>query len=148
MKTIRFFGLRKPLAFLNKSILKKLLLALAEKHGYTLDSLSYVLVNEDTILHINRTHLQHDYYTDIITFDLSENPKQLQAEIYISPETVQTNAAKFQVPVEDEMLRVLFHGLLHLLGYGDKTTAQRKQMRAMEEHCLILYREKLKGKNP
>lgn len=92
------------------------------------------------MLEINMAHLQHDTYTDIITFDLRENPiDPIEGEIYISIERVAENAITAGVDFENEFIRVVSHGLLHLLGYKDKTDAQAKEMRQEEEACLSLW---------
>ena len=87
---------------------------------------------------MNREYLEHDTYTDIITFDQSERPAEIEADIYISIDRVEENAAKFQKLFEDELHRVMVHGLLHLMGYDDKSDFQSKEMRKKEEACLSL----------
>jgi probable rRNA maturation factor len=106
--------------------------------------LQYVFCS-DVFLHtINVSYLQHDDYTDIITFDLSENPSVfIEGEIYISVDRVSANAVEFGVSFQDEMLRVIFHGALHLCGYSDKTKAQVSVMRAMEDKYLGLFRDRM-----
>jgi rRNA maturation RNase YbeY len=106
----------------------------------TLD-LIYVFCDDAYLLEINKEYLNHDTLTDIITFDLSENPKTLQAEIYISTERVQENAAKFGVSYEHELHRVIFHGALHLCGFKDKKPEDQKRMREEEDLCLHQYFE-------
>ncbi|HEX4877439.1 MAG TPA: rRNA maturation RNase YbeY, partial [Chitinophagaceae bacterium] len=88
---------------------------------------------------INRQFLQHNYFTDIITFDLSDTGKVVHAEIYISIERVKDNARKLRVSFRKELHRVIFHGVLHLCGYKDKKASQQKEMRAREEELLKLY---------
>lgn len=98
--------------------------------------LHYIFTNDKNILAINKKHLLHDYYTDIITFDLSESKKLIQSEIYISIETVKSNAKLFKVPFKQELTRVMLHGVLHLCGFKDKSNAQQTTMREMEEFWL------------
>lgn len=98
-------------------------------------SISYNLVDEDTILKINKQFLKHDYYTDIITFDYSQN-NDIQGEVYISVKTVETNAQKYQIDFKTELVRVFAHGLLHLIGYNDKSDLQKLEMRQKEDYYI------------
>lgn len=102
-------------------------------------SVSYIFCSDDYLLKVNQDFLQHDYYTDIITFPLEETDKKVEAEIYISIDRVQENATKLKVPFEEELLRVIFHGVLHLAGYRDKSSTEQKKMRKMENSWLELY---------
>lgn len=105
--------------------------------------LSYIFTTDDELLGINRQFLNHDYYTDIITFDLSDKDRQtITGEIYISIDRVLDNATNLQTNPKEELIRVMFHGYLHLIGYKDKTKAQQQHMRAAEDKCLTLYRQK------
>ena len=88
---------------------------------------------------INKSRLGHDYFTDIITFDQSDSVA-LEADIFISVERVKENAISEKVDFNHEMHRVIIHGILHLLGYSDKTDAQKLEMRKKEDSCLSLYR--------
>jgi rRNA maturation RNase YbeY len=102
-------------------------------------SLTYIFCSDDYLLKVNQDFLQHDYYTDIITFPLEETDKKVEAEIYISIDRVQENASKLKTSFEQELHRVIFHGVLHLAGYRDKSSAEKKQMRKMEDSWLVLY---------
>ena len=107
-------------------------------------SLTYIFCSDDYLLKVNQDFLQHDYYTDIITFPLTSTPQLLEAEIYISIDRVKENSLQFAGAAKasafkQELHRVIFHGVLHLLGYGDKTSAQKKTMRAAEDQWLKLY---------
>ncbi len=104
-----------------------------------LDSLTYVFCTDDYLLSINRRFLKHDFYTDIITFDLSEKGHPIEGEIYISVDRVRENSLQLGATLKMELHRVIFHGALHLCGYKDKTAAQRAQMQAEEDKCLIAY---------
>jgi probable rRNA maturation factor len=108
-------------------------------------SLSVVFCSDDYLLNINKQFLNHDYYTDIITFPLAETTKRVTAEIYISLERVWDNAKKQQTTFDDELHRVLFHGVLHLTGLGDKTKVQKDAMRAAEDKWLAAYAKYLKA---
>ncbi len=99
--------------------------------------LQYVFCSDEYLHAMNVSFLQHDDYTDIITFDLSDDPNVLmEGEIYISVDRVKSNAIQLGVSFQQEMLRVIFHGALHLCGYGDKTSASKAIMRSMEEIYL------------
>lgn len=139
-ESIRFFFENKSVRLDERTRLKSYLLALFKKEKKRVDSVNYIFCSDKRILEINRQYLNHDYYTDIITFDLSESDS-LIAEIYISLERVRDNAKTQGVTLRSELHRVIFHGALHLCGYGDKSKAEIKVMRRKEEELL----EKLKG---
>jgi rRNA maturation RNase YbeY len=103
-------------------------------------SISYIFCSDAFLLQMNNDFLQHDYYTDIITFPLSKKGAPITAEIYISIDRVKENAKQLQVSIADEMARVMIHGVLHLCGYHDKTKKQQLEMRAKED----FYLQKLK----
>lgn len=123
----------------NRRNLKAFISDLFRREGFFLQKLDYIFCTDDFLLKINRQYLQHDTFTDIITFNLSDNPAQLVAEIYISADRVKENARKFGVSFEQELYRVIFHGVMHLCGYGDKTAAEKKRMRAKENEALTRY---------
>lgn len=104
-----------------------------------LDEINYVFCNDKRLLAINRDYLGHDYYTDIITFDLSKNKSAITAEVYISADRVRENAAIHTVTMNRELQRVIFHGALHLCGYADKTSAEKKRMRKRENYYLTKF---------
>jgi probable rRNA maturation factor len=102
--------------------------------------LQYIFCSDDYLHGINISFLEHDDYTDIITFDLSDdNASLIEGEIYISVDRVEANSQEFAVSFKQEMLRVIFHGALHLCGYGDKSEVERVQMRAKENEYLFKY---------
>ena len=111
----------------------------AKTHGKNIGEISYLFCNDKKILEINRQYLQHDYYTDIITFELSEQGEPVLGEVYISIDRVRDNAQHLDQTFQRELYRVLFHGVLHLCGYKDKSPKEKAQMRAMEEHYLLQY---------
>ncbi|MBR2648727.1 MAG: rRNA maturation RNase YbeY [Sediminibacterium sp.] len=129
----------KPL-FSNKRLLQGFIPIIFKKEGKKLESLSFIFCSDSYLLKINKQFLNHDYYTDIISFDLSE-PKSalISGEIYISVERVKENAKDMRISFEEEMKRVLFHGTLHLCGYRDKKKADVQQMRAKEDEYLKLF---------
>ena len=130
-----------PTQLLQKTKLKLQIEQLFIKEQVVLDSLSYVFCSDEYLLKINREFLNHDFYTDIITFDLSETQVGVIGEIYISLDRVKENAAGLGISFSEELLRVLFHGALHLCGYRDKKKAEIMEMRKKEEQYLRLYQK-------
>lgn len=105
----------------------------------SLGGVNYIFCSDEYLLTINRDFLQHDYYTDIITFGLSAPGMPVEAEIYISVDRVRDNAANLGETVKQELLRVIFHGALHLCGYRDKKKSEITIMREKEERYLRLF---------
>jgi rRNA maturation RNase YbeY len=106
--------------------------------GYTLSELNYIFCSDEYLLGINQQYLEHDTYTDIITFDNSELPKVVVGDIFISVDRIRENAKNFAVSETDELHRVMIHGALHLLGYKDKTKKDKTLMTQKEDHYLSL----------
>ena len=123
----------------DRTRLKKFLVALFKKEGKMLGELQYIFCADDYLLEINRQYLNHNYYTDIITFDLSEKNQAINAEIYISVDRVRENARDYNSSLKRELHRVIFHGALHLCGYKDKNARDEKMMRQMEDKYLELW---------
>jgi probable rRNA maturation factor len=113
--------------------IEKVLYAEKKELGY----INYIFCNDDYILDINKTYLQHDYFTDIITFDY--NKKKVESDIYISIDRIKENATDLNVEFRDELLRVIVHGALHLCGYKDKTKEQEVLIRSKEDHYVHLF---------
>lgn len=118
---------------------KKWLKNASISEGYELSQLNYVFCSDEYLLEINKQYLDHDYFTDIITFDNSEEDNQLEGDIYISVDRVRDNAATFHTDFDTEMRRVLIHGLLHLAGHDDTSEALKTAMRAKEDEYLRLF---------
>ena len=110
----------------------------AASHSRRVGNLNYLFVNDEEILVANRQFVGHDYYTDIITFDYSRGDR-ISGDIMISLDTVASNAEKFEVPYFKELLRVVIHGVLHLVGINDKGPGEREIMEAAENAALGLY---------
>lgn len=125
----------------NKRKLTAFLTSLATAHLPAVNkmNISFVFCDDAYLLGINQQFLNHDTFTDIITFDLSETAKILAAEIYISIERVKENAQKFNVDYQQELHRVIFHGVLHLCGFKDKSTKDKEAMREAENQSLKAY---------
>lgn len=118
--------------------IKKWLREIAQEENFKIQDLSYVFCSDEYLLNINIQHLDHDTFTDIITFDLSSEPTLpiIEAEIYISIDRVKENASKFNQSFPSELSRVLSHGILHLCGYKDKSPVEQKIMREKEDYYL------------
>lgn len=138
-KKISFHYLVKPFYFPNRTQLKYYILKLLKKEGHTPEYINYIFCDDEYLLELNRQHLQHDTYTDIISFELSPKGEPILADIYISTSRVAENAREFQTGFLNELHRVIFHGALHLCGYKDKTKKDQEKMRAMEEFHLERY---------
>ena len=108
--------------------------------GYSLGEISYIFVDDEGILDINKQYLDHDYYTDIITFDYTEN-KLISGDLFISIDTVRSNANKFDVDYLNEFYRVVIHGILHLCGIADKSKEERANMEKHEDKYLSVLSE-------
>lgn len=104
-----------------------------------LKSLHYIFCSDAYLLEINKQFLQHDTYTDIVTFEMGEDPAVTEGEIYISIDRVLDNADKFKTPVNQELHRVIFHGALHLCGFKDKSKKDAALMRSKEDEYLEKY---------
>lgn len=113
--------------------------AIAAHYGKRLGDLNYIFCDDEYILSVNRQYLQHDYYTDVITFDYSHG-NILSGDVFISLDTVRSNADLFAVTYEEEFHRVLCHAVLHLIGFKDKTEPDSAQMRQNENICLDLLK--------
>lgn len=125
----------------NRKVLKLFIESIFKKEGRALAHISYIFCSDEYLLDINRRFLNHDYYTDIISFDLSPGKAQpTVGEIYISTERVKENASIHNTLFTEELHRVIFHGALHLCGYKDKTKPQQKEMRSKEAGYLNKYR--------
>lgn len=112
------------------------LLLLVREAGQTLAQLNYVFMSDEALLALNREYLDHDYYTDILTFPYHAPGDPILSDIYISVDRVRDNAQELGISFEDELHRVMVHGLLHLLGYDDHSDADRAAMRRAEDQAL------------
>ncbi|MCD8318849.1 MAG: rRNA maturation RNase YbeY [Paraprevotella sp.] len=110
----------------------------AAGYGKKVGEIAYIFVNDEKILEVNRQYLQHDYYTDIITFDYCEGDV-ISGDLFISLDTVRTNAEQVGATYEQELNRVIIHGILHLCGINDKGPGEREIMEAAEDKALALH---------
>lgn len=132
---IRYFTEDIDFAFKGKSVHSAWLKAVSEEEGRRPGQISVIFCSDPYLLEINRKYLGHDYYTDIITFDYSEGDT-ISGDLFISVDTVRSNAEYYSADFKDELDRVIVHGVLHLIGYDDHTDEQTAEMRARENHYL------------
>ncbi len=137
---IHFFSENVPFELREKLRRKRWLKNLASTAGFRVQELNYVFCSDEYLFQMNMEYLNHNTYTDIITFDNSEKDHDLEGDIFISIDRVKENAKKHEQEVEVEINRVLAHGLLHLMGYKDKTKEEASLMRKKEEEALEWYR--------
>ncbi|MCQ2148830.1 MAG: rRNA maturation RNase YbeY [Bacteroidales bacterium] len=140
---IAYFSEDVGFEFKGRALNNKWLRLVAESEIRRIGDVSVVFCSDNYILDVNMKYLQHDYFTDIITFDYCEGDK-LNGDLIISIDTVRENAVTYGVSFDEELHRVIVHGLLHLIGYDDSTEEQRKEMRSKENYYLSL-REALQG---
>jgi len=122
----------------SRSVLKKLDKVVTGEKKIT-GNLSYIITSDENLKQINIEFLEHDYFTDVITFNYNEG-NIINGEIYISIDRVRENSENYKVSLQEELLRVIIHGLLHLTGYDDKTDFERREMRSREDYWLDLFR--------
>lgn len=126
------------LFFKGKEKTRKWIHDIIVEHGAKPVEINYIFCSDEYILKVNKEYLDHDYYTDIITFDNSEEDGMLESDLFISVDRIKDNAITLQEPFEKEFHRVLIHGILHLLGYDDKDEQEKSKMRSKENECLSI----------
>jgi probable rRNA maturation factor len=136
---INFFVEDIPFKLTEKQKHKNWLKAVAQAEGFAMGDLNYIFCSDEYLLNVNRQYLDHDYYTDIITFDNSEEENRIDGDIFVSIDRIKDNAKTLNQPYEYEQKRVLVHGLLHLLGYPDKSEEEASVMRSKEELYIKLF---------
>jgi rRNA maturation RNase YbeY len=141
LATISFIKHNVAFSLKNKKDLTGIILHLFKKeNNVDLESLTYIFCTDQYLRKLNRRFLNHDYYTDILTFVLSDKGNPLVSEIYISIDRVKENSQKLNISQHNELLRVIFHGALHLCGYNDNTDRQKIRMRQKEDEYLNMLR--------
>lgn len=136
---INFFSEEIDFKLKNKAILRNWIKQVIGQEGQSILDLNFIFCSDEYLLNINREYLEHDYYTDIITFDNREALSEpITSDIFISIDRVQDNSVKHETTFNQELFRVMIHGVLHLLGQGDKTEEEQTQMRKREEASLSL----------
>lgn len=134
---VRYFCEDIKFEFKNKQLNNRWLKMVAGSEVKTLGDVSIIFCSDNYILDVNMRYLQHDYFTDIITFDYCEG-KTLSGDLFISIDTVRENAAEYGATFEEELNRVIVHGLLHLIGYNDRTPEEAREIHSKEDYYLSL----------
>lgn len=143
------FHFPSPITLKNRTALKQFISLILKKEKRKGSSLNFIFCSDKNLLQINKEYLNHNYFTDIITFDLSEpGSGSIDGEIYISIDSVKSNAKRYGCSLKSELHRVIFHGVLHLCGYADKTDEEQKLMTKKEDHYLGLYLNVPRGAYP
>ncbi len=135
---VSFLSSGVPSAYRDRDRLRKWITAVAKDHGHSIGELNYVLMSDKELLTYNREFLQHDEFTDVITFD-GQTGTGVSGDVLMSLDRIKDNAKTFGVSAQHELRRVMVHGLLHLLGHTDKSAAERKAMSALEDKYLARY---------
>lgn len=117
-------------------LIKDWVKSVIQAEGYKLGTVNYIFCSDPYLLKVNQDYLNHDYYTDIITFNMSDIEDTLSADIFISIDRVRQNAVELGQPFDNELYRVIIHGILHLVGYDDKTEKAKKIMRNTENQYI------------
>ena len=138
MPSINFFEEDISFKLKNKTGVKQWIKTSIEAEGQKLKELNYIFCSDEYLLKINQQYLDHDTYTDIVTFDNSEKDRVIEGDIFISIDRIRENALKFNSGEVNELHRVIIHGALHLLGYQDKTAEKKKIMTSREDHYLAV----------
>ena len=138
MQSVNFFEEDIDFTLSNEDYISNWIKTIVEKEGFVLQELNFIFCSDEYLYQMNVDYLNHDTYTDIITFDNSEEDKQIEGDIFISIDRVKDNATSIKSSFEDELDRVIIHGVLHLMGLKDKTPEEEKEMREKEEACLSL----------
>ena len=136
---VHFFSHDIPTRLKNTITLKHFIESIFKNEMKSLGSINYIFCSDKAILEINKKYLNHDFYTDVITFDLSLDNKAISGEVYISIERIRDNAKQLGVSIKSELHRVLFHAALHLCGYKDKKKKDKEIMRKRENNLLAKY---------
>lgn len=121
-------------------LISKWLKSIIAQNNKTSGDITFIFCNDDYLLEVNNKYLNHEYYTDIITFDYTDK-NIISGDIFISSERVADNSVKFGVNLEDEFLRVISHGILHLLNYSDGSEKEKEFMRNLESDCISLFKK-------
>lgn len=139
MKKVSFFSIDRKVILPGRNAIKRLILELFKREKTALNDFTCIFCSDKYLLELNREHLNHAYYTDVITFCLSDPGAAISAEAYLSADRIKENAKAYGQRYQTEFLRVMIHAALHLCGYKDKTIAEKKEMRVKEDFYLRLY---------
>lgn len=137
---INFFNEDVPFKISSPARIRRWISSIVQQEGFSISSINYIFCSDEYLHSINLQYLNHDTLTDIVTFDNSEEEGVVESDIFISVDRVRENALSVGVTFDNELNRVMVHGVLHLCGYGDKSSEQKKEMREKEDACLSLLR--------
>ena len=140
---IKFENIDIDMPQLNQRLAKEWIEEFVASYGKKIGELYYLFCSDEYLLDFNQKRMNHDFYTDIVTFPLNDSSEYLSGEFYISLDRIKDNAEQMGKPFRDEFHRVLAHGVLHLIGFDDKTAAAAAEMREQEEKCLKMRRNEL-----
>jgi len=126
-----------------KNIFRKWIISEILNYSLKPGNINIIFCSDEYLLGLNRKYLNHDYYTDIVTFHFEEKESTLTGELYISIERIRENAVKFKIKTEEEKRRVIIHGLLHLLGFNDENREEKEMMTALEDKYLLDFEQML-----
>ncbi len=141
---ISFYAEDIELPTINQEAVSQWVRAVAATYGKKVGEICYIFCSDEKILEVNRQYLQHDYYTDIITFDYTEKNK-IAGDLFISLDTVKSNSESLHTPYNEELHRTIIHGILHLCGINDKGPGEREIMEANENKALAILPDACKG---
>jgi probable rRNA maturation factor len=136
MNKVFIYSADKPVNLRNRQKVKQLIIFLFQNENVDLDRINYIFCSDEYLLPINKKYLNHSTLTDVITFSLSAIKEPVHGEVYLSVNRIAENAKSFRVTYQNELLRVMIHGALHLCGYTDKTNASTNEMRDKEDYYL------------
>lgn len=137
-ENINFFNEEIEFTLEDSKITQSWIEQVIKNHSFYLSEMNFIFCSDNYLLKINNEHLNHDYYTDIITFDLSEEEGSVESDVFISIDRVKENAMQNKTVFLNELHRVIIHGVLHLIGFNDKTEEEKTIMRKKEDACLSL----------
>lgn len=136
---INFFNEDIDFKLKGKNNFKAWLKKVAEIEGFRIGDLNYIFCSDQYLHKINLEYLEHDTYTDIITFDNSEDETTIEGDIFLSIERINDNSSTLKTPLEEEIKRVIIHGLLHLCGYNDHSSQDKDEMRRLESEYILIF---------
>jgi len=139
MFVTNFFSENKNFKISNKKEIRALLKKICKKENKKISFINYVFCSDNRLLEINKKYLNHTSLTDVVTFNFSTNKKNIEGDVYISIDRVKENAKKYKETFKKELLRIIIHGLLHLIGFLDKTKEEKNTMTLKENEYLSLY---------
>ena len=142
MGKINFFQEDIDFTLPEKKMIRDWLTAITKAENKSLEEVNYIFTSDEYLLRINSSYLNHHYYTDVISFSHAETPSIIEGDIFISIERIKENAPKFEKTFRDELLRVMVHGLLHFIGYNDKSEEDKKTMTNKEDYYLNLFEKR------